>query len=147
MNTTTTFDPPSSWFTTATAWLDERGKLAWIAAMILGFVFLWPVGLAILFYMIWSKRMFGHHSCRDRQFRKRGFAWTPATGNSAFDRYRDDTIKRLMDEQAAFVAFLERLRNAKDQTEFDMFMEERHRDVTGGNDADDDGNVVDVKPS
>ncbi len=42
----------------AEAWLDERGRFAWIAAMVLGFIFIWPVGLAFLAYMIWSKRMF-----------------------------------------------------------------------------------------
>ena len=39
-----------------------NGKGAWIAAMVLGFVFFWPVGLALLAYMIWGKRMF--RSCR-----------------------------------------------------------------------------------
>ena len=37
--------------------LDEWGKGAWIAAMIAGFVVFWPVGLALLAYMIWSGRM------------------------------------------------------------------------------------------
>ena len=35
-------------------WLDERGKGAWIAAMILAFVACWPLGLALLAYLIWS---------------------------------------------------------------------------------------------
>lgn len=60
---------PSSWFSNAVSWLDEHGKGAWLAAMILGFVFYWPLGLAILFYMIWSNRMsrsfFG--CCQSRQ--------------------------------------------------------------------------------
>ena len=38
-------------------WLDERGKLAWIALTVIGFVLFWPIGLALLVYMIWSKRM------------------------------------------------------------------------------------------
>ncbi len=41
--TTTT----ASWPTRAELWLDERGKGAWIALMILGFIFFWPVGLAL----------------------------------------------------------------------------------------------------
>ena len=49
------------WFARAEAWLDERGKGAWITAMVLGFIFVWPVGLALLAYMIWSKRMFNWH--------------------------------------------------------------------------------------
>jgi hypothetical protein len=32
--------------------MDRRGKGAWMAAMILGMIFFWPVGLALLFYMI-----------------------------------------------------------------------------------------------
>ncbi|MEO1000343.1 MAG: DUF2852 domain-containing protein, partial [Pseudomonadota bacterium] len=49
------------WLRQAEAWLDARGKGAWIAAMVIGFILVWPIGLAILFYMIWSKRM---GSCR-----------------------------------------------------------------------------------
>jgi hypothetical protein len=118
-------------------WLDQRGKKAWIAAMILGFVFFWPLGLATLFYMIWSKRMFGrscrhHHHEHGHKF-GRGFAqgfggpFSPmrSSGNTAFDAYRAETIRRLMDEQEAFESFLQRLREAKDKTEFDAFMEER----------------------
>ena len=44
-------------FAQAEAKLDEWGKGAWIAAMVLGFILVWPVGLAILGYMIWSGRM------------------------------------------------------------------------------------------
>jgi hypothetical protein len=37
--------------------IDEFGKLAWIALMVLGFIVFWPIGLAILAYIIWSGRM------------------------------------------------------------------------------------------
>ena len=105
-------------------WLDERGKLAWIAAMVLGFVFVWPLGLAILFYMIWSGRM----GCKSRGWRRRhGHAGAGPTGNAAFDEYREETLRRLEEEQTAFVSFLEQLRRAKDKAEFDQFMEERRR--------------------
>lgn len=112
----------------AEGWLDQRGKPAWIAAMVLGFVFFWPLGLALLVYMIWSKRMFGR-SCRHHDHSRFGhrFAGGPfrSSGNSAFDAYRAETIRRLMDEQEAFESFLQRLREAKDKTEFDAFMDER----------------------
>jgi hypothetical protein len=49
------------------------------------------------------------------------------TGNSAFDAYKADTLRRLEEEQDRFEAFLERLRDAKDKAEFDQFMEERAR--------------------
>ncbi|MTE01978.1 DUF2852 domain-containing protein [Paracoccus sp. YIM 132242] len=101
-------------------WLDERGKVAWIAAMILGFVVFWPLGLALLGYMIWSKRMF---SCSNRRARARYHA--PTTGNSAFDAYRAETLKRLEDEHREFVDFLQKLREAKDKAEFDQFMQNR----------------------
>ena len=107
-------------------WLDQRGKAAWIVAMILGFVFVWPVGLAILAYMIWSKRMFG--SCSHRRHRDgetQRFYRAAPTGNAAFDAYRDETLKRLEDEHQAFVDFLAKLREAKDKAEFDQFMVER----------------------
>ena len=54
---------PTSWFGRTEHWLDERGKGAWIAAMVLGFIFFWPIGLALLAYMIWSKRMFSKSTC------------------------------------------------------------------------------------
>jgi Protein of unknown function (DUF2852) len=37
--------------------LDELGKPAWIALMILGFMVWWPVGLATLAFIIGSGRM------------------------------------------------------------------------------------------
>ncbi|HEX5998140.1 MAG TPA: DUF2852 domain-containing protein [Hyphomicrobiaceae bacterium] len=37
--------------------IDDFGKPAWIALMVLGFIVFWPVGLAILAYIIWSGRM------------------------------------------------------------------------------------------
>ena len=36
-------------------------------------------------------------------------------------------LKRLEQEQEAFEAFLERLREAKDKAEFDQFMEDREK--------------------
>jgi hypothetical protein len=50
---------------------------------------------------------------------------TPSSGNRAFDDYRAETLKRLEDEQREFRDFLDRLRFAKDKTEFDQFMTER----------------------
>jgi Protein of unknown function (DUF2852) len=37
--------------------IDEFGKPAWIALMVLGFIVYWPIGLAILAYIIWSGRI------------------------------------------------------------------------------------------
>jgi hypothetical protein len=48
-----------------------------------------------------------------------------SSGNRAFDDYREQTLRRLEDEQREFKEFLERLRFAKDRQEFDQFMSER----------------------
>ena len=119
---------PSSkdgWFSACENWMDRRGKGAWIAAMILGFIFFWPLGLALLFYMIWSDRMFSKsHSCsRSKSFYRRD----ASSGNAAFDAYKADTLRRLEEEQQQFEAFMNRLRAAKDQSEFDEFMKDRSR--------------------
>lgn len=123
-----------AWLRRAQNWLDARGKGAWIAVMVLGFIAFWPVGLAILAYMIWSKRM---STCSKRtQSDRLSYAAHPTSGNAAFDAYRDATLARLQDEQDSFVAFLGRLRQAKDKAEFDQFMSDR--DAKAQNrDADD----------
>jgi hypothetical protein len=119
-----------------TARIDEYGKPAWLGLMILGFIVFWPVGVVILAYLIWSGRMGcwtrggpGRwyrservHGCRHHG--RRGHS----SGNSAFDEYREETLRRLEEEQQAFQDFLDRLRQAKDKAEFDQFMaEQRNR--------------------
>ena len=119
--------------------LDDWGTPAWIGVMVLGFVIFWPIGLAILAYMLWSGRM----GCRarrnasdwqqrvagkwERKMERWGMqakAYRP-TGNRAFDEYRDETLKRLQEEAEEFQTFLDRLRMAKDKSEFEQFMAER----------------------
>ena len=126
----------ATWPSQAENWLDARGKGAWIVAMILGFIFFWPVGLALLAYMIWSKRMF-NGSCkkRDANFRHMGHGLRP-TGNQAFDSYKAETLRRLEEEQDAFESFLQRLREAKDKAEFDQFMDDRANRADTGADED-----------
>jgi Protein of unknown function (DUF2852) len=126
-----------AWSRGAERWLDDRGRKAWIITMILAFIFAWPIGLALLAYMIWSKRMF-NRSC-GHQSSERGGPWARhghhhhfgshfrSSGNAAFDAYKAETIRRLQDEQEAFEAFLQRLRDAKDKSEFDAFMDDRAR--------------------
>ncbi|KMW57069.1 hypothetical protein AIOL_002027 [Candidatus Rhodobacter oscarellae] len=114
----------ATWPMQAESWLDERGKGAWIAATVVGFFIFWPVGLALLAYMIWGKGMF-KGSCakwRTTSTARHGFT---TTGNAAFDTYKADTLSRLEEEQEAFEAFLQRLREAKDKSEFDQFMDDR----------------------
>jgi len=121
-----------SWLARAENWLDDKGKAAWIAATVLGFIVFWPVGLALLAYMIWSKRMFGKSCNSSRNSRDRSDFHVArsamrSSGNTAFDSYKSDTLRRLEEEQHNFEAFLARLREAKDKTEFDQFMDDRAR--------------------
>jgi len=122
------------------AWLDRQGRWAWIAAMVLGFILFWPAGLALLAYMIWGKQMFarscGQHRAHpdDRAGRRFGAGPMSTTGNHAFDAYKAGALRRLEEEQAAFEAFLQRLRDSKDKSEFDAFMDERAR-TTASRDA------------
>ena len=141
----TTFAPtaPSlrreSWLARSEAWLDSKGKGAWIAAMVIGFIFFWPVGLALLAYMIWSKRMFNGSCAAKTRWSSHGMRAMTPTGNRAFDAYKEETLRRLEREQTDFEAFLERLREAKDKSEFDQFMDERARKTAeADDDADDD---------
>ena len=125
--------------------LDEMGKPAWIAAVILGFITFWPVGLATLAFLIWSGRM----GCSSKRAGFAGFegmggfrrggpfggrGWgrhsgagpfQRTSGNTAFDEYRNETLKRLEEEEREFQDFLEKLRAAKDKSEFDQFMADR----------------------
>ena len=128
--------------------LDELGKPAWIALMALAFFAFWPLGLAILAFAIWSGRMgCGHYAGYGRwQHKMERMQWkmdrlrermtqggssggfsgqAPSSGNRAFDEYRSETLRRLEQEQCEFREFLDRLRFAKDKTEFDQFMAER----------------------
>ena len=119
--------------------LDEVPKPIWIALMILGFMVYWPIGLLVLAYLIWGRRMGcwsyaragrWHNDGKDR-FHGAGRWHGPASGNRAFDEYRDETLRRLEQEQREFVEFLERLRFAKDRAEFDQFMAERRTRPAG----------------
>ena len=130
--------------------LDDIGKPAWIGLTIVSFIVFWPLGLVVLGYLIGSGRMAcWAHGSGDRwqrrmermqqrmermqaaaeQWTGRGFR--SSSGNRAFDEHRDETLRRLEEEQREFKAFLDRLRHAKDKAEFDQFMADRGRRSEG----------------
>lgn len=115
-----------------------------IGLMVLGFVAFWPLGLAMLAYILWGDRF--RAMARDAKDQWRDSPLKGAmdsmaygagtasarTGNVAFDEYRDRELKRLEEERAKLDAmraefddFLRELRRAKDQEEFDRFMSNR----------------------
>jgi hypothetical protein len=82
---------------------------------ILGFIIWWPIGLALLFFTLGSRKM-GCWSHQDRwqnkmermqykmermrgRMERRGFSGfgfgPPSSGNRAFDEYRTETLQRL----------------------------------------------------
>lgn len=51
------------------------------------------------------------------------------TGNASFDAYREEMLVRLEKERTNFEGFLDRLRDAKDKSQFDTFMADREKAV------------------
>jgi hypothetical protein len=130
--------------------LDSPWHPGWIAVTILGFIIWWPIGLALLFFTLGSRKM-ACWSHQDRwsnkmermqykmermrnRMERGGFGFggfgPPSSGNRAFDEYRMETLRRLEEEQTEFKDFLERLRHAKDKEEFDQFMAQHRQRPT-----------------
>jgi hypothetical protein len=124
-------------------------KPAWspisVALMVLGFVLFWPLGLAMLAYILWGEYFGGsaeraqnwvsrQHECMREGKYRRGFRRHEMSGNRAFDDYRERELKRLdeerrrlEEEREEFAEFLRNLHMARDREEFDRFMAERAR--------------------
>lgn len=106
-----------------------------IVAIALAFAAFWVAGLVLAVIIAWTwagNRTFGGRHGWRKPDGKPSFAdVTPAShstkssGNSWFDAYRADMLRKLEQESADFDSFLARLRAARDATEFDQFMEER----------------------
>jgi hypothetical protein len=120
--------------------LDEYGKGAWIALTVLSCWVFWPLGVASLIFLACSGRLRAwKHEARGRWVEAAssgsrgcwGGGWhddrrgRASSGNAAFDEYRRETLRRLEEEQKEFEEYLDRLRAAKDKSEFDQFMAER----------------------
>ena len=133
---------------------------ATIALMVVGFMIYWPLGLAMIAYIIWGDRleMFKRdvNETTDRFFgglKRPGvnmpFGGQARTGNVAFDEWRETELRRLDEERrklheasAEFEAYARELRRAKDQEEFDRFMRDRRNRRDEGH-----GPVVDGHPA
>lgn len=114
-----------------------------IAAMVVGFIAFFPIGLFILGFMIGAGRIGRRWAQRagmePDMLTTRFCGWRPTrmgSGNAAFDEYRTETMRRLEEEQKEFSSFLERLRFAKDRAEFEQFMTERRQRPAGPDDED-----------
>jgi Protein of unknown function (DUF2852) len=97
---------------------DKIGKPVWLALMVLGFIFWWPAGLAVLAFLIITGRI---------SIFQKGKWRMPAlfgTGNLAFDEHRRETLEQMDKEMQNWGEFREKLAKAKDKAEFDQFMKE-----------------------
>ena len=120
----------------------------WEVGLIIGaFIIFWPLGLIALIWKLAKGELWSGSSqgvAPWSRFKGQGFTgqdikrwafrdeFSPSSGNSAFDAYRAQELERLeqerrklAQEQRAFGEFLNRLKKAKDQDEFDRFMSER----------------------
>lgn len=131
---------------------------ATIALMVLGFIVFWPLGLAMLAYIIFGDRLRGFKRDANDRADKMASKWFAgcrkanyrynahfSTGNVAFDDWRKAELDRLDEERRKldemredFDAYARELRRAKDQEEFDRFMRERKNRPAG------DQPVVDI---
>ncbi|WP_159586805.1 DUF2852 domain-containing protein [Chelativorans xinjiangense] len=123
---------------------------ATIALMVIGFMVFWPLGLAMLAYILWGDRLGEFkrdvNRATDGMFAncRRASRAHARTGNIAFDDWREKELERLAEERRKldamreeFDEYVRELRRAKDQEEFDRFMNERK--------AGRDSNQPDVK--
>ncbi len=123
-----------------------------IVLMIIGFAVFWPLGLAMLAWILWGdqigakaeefKGQFRSFSERAPRLHREAHGFRGRTGNVAFDEYREQELKRLEEERrkleamrAEFESFLSELRRVKDREEFDRFMREYRNRSEGGGEA------------
>jgi hypothetical protein len=125
-----------------------KGRTSWsfweVALIVAAFVVFWPIGLVALFFKLAKGELWPGSSQSAAPWNKFKAPdikrWTfredvaRNSGNSAFDAYRAQELERLEaerrkldEEQRAFGEFLDRLKKAKDQDEFDRFMSERRQ--------------------
>lgn len=122
-----------------------------IAMMVIGFMIAWPLGLAMIAYIIWGDRLeifkddinkatdkvadtfrnAGRNTEAPAQTHK---TYTRPSGNAAFDDWREkeftclDEERRKLDEtRAEFDEYQRDLQRARDKEEFEEFLKSRKR--------------------
>lgn len=128
-----------------TAIIKPEWSFVTIALMVLGFIIFWPLGLAMLGYILWGER-FGGSAEKAEAWVKSKKHWAKgcrnqrhghrhSSGNAAFDDYRGEQLKRLEEERrrldeevSEFHDYMRNLHMARDREEFDRFMGNRNAD-------------------
>ena len=133
-----------------TALIRPAWTPATIALMVIGFMVFWPLGFAMLAYIIWGDRLDGFKrdvnratdgifaGCRRGASKAQRWGNGARTGNVAFDDWREKELERIAEERRKleemreeFDSYMRELRRAKDQQEFDRFMSERDNRTRG----------------
>jgi hypothetical protein len=144
MSEMTTFNP---------AYFRPQWSPVTVLAMVLGFIVFWPLGLAVLAYVLWGERLgfSGDRAerwvnrqkqwagwCNGNGHQYRGWQQSRPSGNAAFDDYREEQLKRLDEERRRldgeideFQNYMRNLKMARDREEFDRFMRERQTRQAG----------------
>lgn len=138
-----------------TALIKPEWSALTIALMVLGFIIFWPLGFAVLAYILWGEYFGGSKEQAETWLKSKKGAFKSkggchgrarhhhqATGNAAFDDYRAEQLQRLEDERRrleeereAFEQYLANLHKARDREEFDRFMRERNAGPAEGGQA------------
>ena len=92
---------------TQTALIRPAWTPATIGLMVLGFIVFWPLGLAMLAYILWGDRLDGWKTDVNRATDTMARNWgrcsrsasASRTGNVAFDDWRDAELKRIEEER------------------------------------------------
>ncbi|WP_422372015.1 DUF2852 domain-containing protein [Hoeflea sp.] len=141
---------------TQTALIRPAWTPATIALMVIGFMVFWPLGLAMLAYIIWGDRLDTFKADVNRAtdeftsaFRKKsGQGFGNGSGNVAFDEWRDSELSRLDEERKRldemrreFDQHMRDLRMARDREEFEQFMAKRQQ---GQNKSKKSGSVPEI---
>jgi hypothetical protein len=113
--------------------LDSPWHPGWIAVTVLGFIIWWPIGLALLFFTLGSRKM-GCWSHQDRfankmermQYKMERMRGRMERGGFGFGGFGPPSSGNR--------DFLDRLRHAKDKEEFDQFMAQHKQRPTPPND-------------
>lgn len=115
-------------------WNRRRWTGFEIAVMVLGFIVFWPLGLAILLWILWKKRHGEDIAMPHWMSNFTSPAAPRSSGNRAFEEWKAAELARLEEErrklfeaQREFEEFLEQLKHAKDKEEFDRFMASRQK--------------------
>lgn len=137
----------------STAIIKPQWSFVTIALMVLGFIIFWPLGLAMLAYILWGENFGGSSEKAERfvnkqkdwanNFRHKSHRYSRhSSGNAAFDDYRNEQMKRLDEERRRlddevheFDEYMHNLHKARDREEFDRFMRNRGSNSNNSNDG------------